>query len=149
MRGQITEVVKFQRSIAAQAFTDDAVLTGTAMLVRDGESLAVLLDLSELGGANGTVDLKLQTAPNTIVAGVDTEGAYTDITGAAITQITDASGDNGFKVCHLNCNSPLVNAWVRPVVTVAGDTPTGTLSVALALGRNSETPVTQTLGFNV
>jgi hypothetical protein len=86
---------------------------GTGVDVKDyvGKAKVVLIS-SAGGGSTPTLDVKLQDSPD--------NSAWTDISGAAFTQVTDAADST--EAISLDLNN--ANRYIRAVKTVAGSSPT-------------------------
>lgn len=86
---------------------------GTGVDVKDyvGKAKVVLIS-SAGGGTSPTLDVKLQDSPD--------NSAWTDISGAAFTQVTDAADST--EAISLDLNN--ANRYIRAVKTVSGTSPT-------------------------
>lgn len=92
--------------------------TGVDLQQRRGTAL-VILDSAAGTGTNPTLDVKLQDSPN--------DSDYTDITGAAFTQVINAANRQTLRI-----NLDGTARYVRAVLTIGGtSTPTFIFSVNL------------------
>lgn len=88
----------------------------------EGEAV-VILDSEAGSGTNPTMDVKLQES--------DDNSAWSDISGATFTQVTD--GGAAFEKITVNTND--IGRYVRAVATLGGTTPVFVFSVALVYGK--------------
>jgi hypothetical protein len=98
-----------------------STLTGTAFDVTDYEGLArvVLSAGAATAGSSPTLDVKIQHCATS-------GGSYTDVTGAAFTQVTDTAG---VQTLVLDLNK--VNKYIKVIGTLGGtSTPTFPYGVA-------------------
>jgi len=102
----------------AEADERTSTLTGTALDVLDyeGVSLIVLNAGQASAGVNPTLNVKLQHSDTT------TSGDFSDVAGAAFTEVTDAAG-GGVEVLKVNVSN--LKRYLRVIGTIAGtSTPT-------------------------
>lgn len=112
--GQATAVVLAQ----ASEYTSDTNATGVDVSEFEGSVLATL-DANHISGTTPTLDVKLQEA--------DAQGGtYTDIPGAAFTQVTTTDA-----LRQLSFNVSDRKRWIRAVIDVGGTSPVYRLSVLL------------------
>lgn len=137
MRGNIVELIKVVRALPVQAISA-ATVNGANIDTRDAEDMLIELEVSDMGGTSPVVDAKIQHADDN---GAGAPGTYADIPSASIPQIVGAADNNIFLI-RVNCAR--FKRWQRIVVTMGGTSPTGQIRASALLGRNAETPVTQT-----
>ncbi len=102
--------------IPAQAATSTVTGTGVDLLDYDGKIKAILAS-SIGGGADHTLDVKLQESAD--------NSTFTDISGATFTQVTNAADSTesiGLEVTP-------TERYIRAVGTIAGTTPTFSFAV--------------------
>lgn len=102
--------------IPTTAMTSTTTGTGIDVTDYDGR-VKVVLDSTAGGGADHTMDVKLQES--------DDDSTYTDISGATFTQVTNAAV--ALEDIHLNIGE--TKQYVRAVATLAGTSPAFTASV--------------------
>ncbi len=123
----ITSRVKAVQSLKADNYAV-ATANGVAVDTTGFDEAMVILDAGTVG-ASGTVNAKVQES--------DTSGGtYTDITGAAFTQIT-ASNDDAIYVGRLKLG-PGRKAFIRAVAVVG--TAACDLGMSVVLGRSWSQP---------
>lgn len=80
----------------------------------------VIVDSAAGTGTTPTLDLKLQSSPD--------NSTWTDVSGAAFTQIINAASQQIFGIDVTKCQR-----YVRAVATIGGTTPSFTFSVNMAV----------------
>lgn len=86
--------------------------TGTGVNVQEYVGEAVFLVAAKnVAGTNPTLDVKLQES--------DDDSTYTDVTGGAFTQVTEA-GTKAAKQYKLNINIDGAKKYIRTVATIGG-----------------------------
>lgn len=88
----------------------------------------VILHSGAGGGADHTLDVKLQDSPD--------DSTYTDIAGATFTQVDNTAGGS-LQAIGINLDS--ADKYIRAVATIAGTSPTFTFGVTLVT-RQQLTP---------
>jgi len=128
MRGNLDESVKAVVGLAADNW---AVGTNNGAGIDTlGFDEALVIVNSGANGAGGTVDIKVQES--------DDNSTFSDISGAAFTQITEAN-DNTIYVARINLEKR--KRYIRAVAVVG--TAACDLGVVVLLGRAGEYPVSQ------
>ena len=108
-----------------------ATANGTAVDALGYNSLAAALEVGTVSGTSPTLDVKLQES--------DTSGGtYTDISGAAFTQVTASNNSQILRVEGLGTSR---KRFIRAVATIAGTTPSFAFGCELLLGRAYKEPV--------
>lgn len=117
-QNNISQALQLATLIAPAAVTTTANQTGVDISTYVGE-VAVILTSAAGTGTTPTLDVKLQESDAV-------GGTYTDISGAAFTQVTTAA-----SVQKINVQVDGLKQFVRVVDTVSGTTPSFTRGVAL------------------
>lgn len=117
-QNNIAQSLQLATLIAPAAVTATANQTGVDISTYVGE-LAVILTSAAGTGTTPTLDVKLQESDAV-------GGTYTDISGAAFTQVTTAA-----SVQKINVQVDGLKQFVRVVDTVSGTSPSFTRGVAL------------------
>ncbi len=125
----VYDAIKALFTIRPQAAT--ATVTGSAVDTLGYNSAMAALEVGAVSGTTPTLDVKLQES--------DTSGGtYTDITGAAATQVTASNNSQVIRVEGLGTSR---KRFIRAVGTIGGTTPSFALSVEILLGRAFKEPV--------
>jgi len=99
--------------------------TGVDVLLLEGKAIAIL-DITNVSGTTPTADVKLQES--------DTQGGtYTDIAGAAFTQVT-----TGASLQKIAVEIDPAKRWARAALDVGGTSPV--YGVAVTLIGQKKTP---------
>ena len=98
-------------NVALAPVSKSAGATSSAAIDLTGYSKAALVVTVGVIASSGTVDCKVQ-------ASATSGGSYADITGAAITQMTEAGGDSGSTVI-VDFENPNGKPFVKTVLTNA------------------------------
>lgn len=98
-----------------------ASTTGVDMTAYAGSALCIIHSAAGTGGANETLDVKVQHC-----ATID--GSYADISGATFEQIDDTAGGSIQGIC---IDLDPLNPFVKFYFTIAGTTPDFTLSASI------------------
>lgn len=117
-QNNISQSLQLATLVAPAAVTATANQTGVDISTYVGE-LAVILTSAAGTGTTPTLDVKLQESDAV-------GGTYTDISGAAFTQVTTAA-----SVQKINVQVDGLKQFVRVVDTVSGTSPSFTRGVAL------------------
>lgn len=104
---------------------------GPAVDTNGFDDAQVTLDTGASSGTSPTLDVKVQES-------ADGSTGWTDITGAAFTQIT---ADDKHQSLGLNLRT--IKRYIRAVATLAGTSPTFITSISVNLGTTDNYPVTQ------
>lgn len=107
-----------------QSVTGDG--NGTGVLVTEYVgSLAVILTCKNTAGTTPTLDIKLQES--------DDNSTYTDISGAAFTQVTDA-GTSAATIEKIVVNVDACKKYIRAVKDIGGASSPAFMTSCVALG---------------
>lgn len=120
---QIGENANPALSLEAKSYT--ATANGTAVDCSGYDEATWLINAGTFGGTSPTADLKIQESATS-------GGTYTDITGAAFTQITTS---NDVAVYLGRCRVSPSKPFQRAVITVGGTSPTCLLSAEVLRHR--------------
>ena len=115
---QNLEKVTVVAGVATAAVTSTATSSAIDLLEYDGDVL-LILDSAAGGGSSPTLDIKLTESD-------ETGGTFTDLSGAAFTQVVDAA-----SMQTLTINKDSSKRFVRIVQTIGGSSPTFTFSINL------------------
>lgn len=111
--------------------TATATATGAAVDTLGYNSAAITLEVGAVSGTTPTLDVKVQEC--------DTSGGtYTDITGAAFTQVTASNNSQILRVDGLGVGSR--KRYIRALGTIAGTTPSFAFGVEALLGNGYTKP---------
>ena len=106
-----------------------ATVNGSAVDILDYEGFAAAILQSAAGtGTTPTLDVKLQDS-------ADGSTGWADITGAAFTQVTNATASRQI----VKFNASAVSRYIRAVATVGGTTPSFTCAVSF-IGKKQIIP---------
>lgn len=117
MARQITSAINPKLGITPQAAT--ATVTGTGIDCSGFEEAVYGLMVGAVSGTTPTLDVKIQESATV-------GGTYTDITGAAFAQVTTATHQ-----LHLGTRVNTAKPFQRVLATIAGTTPSFTMSVLM------------------
>ena len=115
---QNLEKVTVVAGVATAAVTSTATSSAIDLLEYDGD-VVLILDSAAGGGSSPTLDIKLTESD-------ETGGTFTDLSGAAFTQVVDAA-----SMQTLTINKDSSKRFVRIVQTIGGSSPTFTFSINL------------------
>ena len=104
--------------VATAAVTSTATSSAIDLLEYDGDVM-LILDSAAGGGSSPTLDIKLTESD-------ETGGTFTDLSGAAFTQVVDAA-----SMQTLAINKDSSKRFIRIVQTIGGSSPTFTFSINL------------------
>ncbi len=117
MPRQITTAINPKLGITPGANTSTA--TGTGVDCSGYEEVVYVAMVGAVSGTTPTLDVKIQEC-------LTSGGTYTDITGAAFAQIVDATHQ-----FHLGVRVNPLKPFQRVLATIAGTSPSFTMSVAM------------------
>lgn len=123
MSQEVLKVFTPKQSLVSAARTASA--NGTGVDTMGYNEVVALLDVGAVSGTSPTLDVKLQES--------DTSGGtYTDISGAAFAQVTDA---NHSLTIGVKVGDGVRKRFIRAVATIGGTTPSFTCAIALLLAK--------------
>lgn len=103
-----------------------ATTNGTSVDTRGyGDAMAVL-EVGAVSGTSPTLDVKIQES--------DDNSAFTDVAGAAFTQVTAANSSQVLRLGQLNL---VRKRYVRAVATIGGTSPSFALGCQILLGEGA------------
>lgn len=112
--------------------TATSTATGAGVDTLGYNSAAVSLEVGAVSGTSPTLDVKVQES--------DTSGGtYTDIAGAAFTQVTASNNSQILRLEGLNTGSR--KRFIRALATIAGTSPSFAFGCEILLGRAFKEPV--------
>lgn len=117
MARQIEKAINPKLGITPQAAT--ATVTGTGIDCSGFEEVVYVLMVGAVSGTSPTLDVAIQESATV-------GGTYTAITGATIAQVTTATHQ-----FHVGARVNTAKPFQRVVATIAGTTPSFTMSVAM------------------
>ncbi len=144
-RMNLDENTKVITLLASQTVTADA--DGTGIDVSGYDDCFIIANVGALTGTSPTLDINFATSDAV-------GGTYTDITGAAFTQITDSANDSQLTFGRIDLRTILDPAtsesWLRVELDIGGTSPTLEIGIVAILSNTSDVPTNaQTLDFNV
>lgn len=106
-----------------------ATLTGTAFDLQDYQGQVAITLMSDIGtgNADNTLNAKVQTSTTS-------GGSYSDISGAAFTEVTNAAGSTE----TILVDTRVASRWIRFVGTKAGTSPSFAYGVLITGQKRNE-----------
>lgn len=125
----VYDAIKVLFSFRPQAAT--ATANGGNVDTLGYNSAAFSLEVGAVSGTSPTLDVKIQES-------ADGSTGWADVSGAAFTQVTAANNSQILRVDGLGTSR---KRYLRAVATIAGTSPSFTLSCVALLGRAYQEPV--------
>lgn len=125
----VYDAIKAVFSLRPQVATTS--VNGSAVDTKGYNSAAVLLEVGAVSGTSPTLNVKIQES-------TDGSTGWTDIPGAAFTQVTAADNSQILRVEGIGTSR---KRYLRAVATIAGTSPSFTLAAVVLLGRAYKEPV--------